>query len=55
MIQVPDWAFEAASQETRSMTQNIEPFNPARYLNAAQVILVLAYTSKCLEHKLKFL
>jgi len=52
MIQVPDWVFEAASQESRSMTQNVT-FHRGRYLNQTQVIL--AYTSKCLEHKLRIL
>ncbi|KAL9314138.1 hypothetical protein ACSQ67_019590 [Phaseolus vulgaris] len=35
MIQVPDWVFEAASQESRSMTQNVT-FHRGRYLNQTQ-------------------
>lgn len=46
MIRVPDWAFEAAGQETRSMAQDAA-YHPGLYLAPAQVIL--AYVSRCLD------
>ena len=37
MIRVPDWAFEAAGQETRSMGQDAAAYHPGLYLTPAQV------------------
>lgn len=39
MIRVPDWAFEAAGQETRGMGQDAGTYHPGLYLTPAQVIL----------------
>lgn len=38
MIRVPDWAFEAAGQETRGMGQDAAAYQPGLYLSPAQVI-----------------
>jgi E3 ubiquitin-protein ligase SIS3 len=40
MIRVPDWAFEAAGQETRGMGQDAAAYQPGLYLTPAQVVLV---------------
>jgi E3 ubiquitin-protein ligase SIS3 len=40
MIRVPDWAFEAAGQETRGMGQDAAAYQPGLYLTPAQVGLV---------------
>lgn len=40
MIRVPDWAFEAAGQETRGMGQDTASYHPGLYLTPAQVVLV---------------
>lgn len=37
MIRVPDWAFEAAGQETRGMGQDAAAYHPGLYLTPAQV------------------
>lgn len=39
MIRVPDWAFEAAGQETRGMGQDAAAYHPGLYLTPAQVVL----------------
>lgn len=39
MIRVPDWAFEAAGQETRGMGQDAAAYQPGLYLTPAQVIV----------------
>lgn len=36
MIRVPDWAFEAAGQEMRSMNQDAATYHPGLYLTPAQ-------------------
>ncbi|KAG2329676.1 hypothetical protein Bca52824_000856 [Brassica carinata] len=36
MIRVPDWAFEAAGQEMRSMSQDAATYHPGLYLTPAQ-------------------
>ncbi|GLT72054.1 hypothetical protein SLA2020_440220 [Shorea laevis] len=36
MIRVPDWAFEAAGQETRGMGQDAAAYHPGLYLTPAQ-------------------
>lgn len=36
MIRVPDWAFEAAGQETRVMGQDAAAYHPGLYLTPAQ-------------------
>lgn len=40
MIRVPDWAFEAAGQETRVMGQDTAAYHPGLYLTPAQVSLL---------------
>lgn len=37
MIRVPEWAFEAAGQETRGMGQDAAAYQPGLYLTPAQV------------------
>lgn len=36
MVRVPDWAFEAAGQEMRSMSQDAATYHPGLYLTPAQ-------------------
>lgn len=36
MVRVPDWAFEAAGQETRVMGQDAAAYHPGLYLTPAQ-------------------
>ena len=47
MLRVPDWAFEAAGQETRGLAQDAAAYHPGLYLTPAQV--VLAYVSRYLD------
>lgn len=37
---MPDWAFEAAGQETRGMGQDTASYHPGLYLTPAQVVLI---------------
>jgi hypothetical protein len=53
MIRVPDWAFEAAGQETRGMGQDPAAYQPGLYLIPAQV--VLANVSRPVDFILEFM
>ena len=46
MIRVPDWAFEAAGQESRGMAQDAAAYHPGLYLTPAQVRLFFAKQSE---------
>lgn len=39
MIRVPDWAFEAAGQEMRGISQDAAAYHPGLYLTPAQASL----------------
>jgi E3 ubiquitin-protein ligase SIS3 len=41
MIRVPDWAFEAAGQEMRGISQDAATYHPGLYLTPAQASLVI--------------
>lgn len=41
MIRVPDWAFEAAGQEMRGISQDAATYHPGLYLTPAQASLVV--------------
>jgi len=40
MIRVPDWAFEAAGQETRGMDHDAAAYHPRLYLTPSQVVFI---------------
>jgi len=44
MVRVPDWAFEAAGQETRGMVQDAAAYHPGLYLTPAQVVSTDVYS-----------
>lgn len=54
MIRVPDWAFEAAGQETRGMGQDAAAYHPGLYLTPAQVSIQLPLTFILLTDTLLF-
>ncbi|XP_068306246.1 E3 ubiquitin-protein ligase SIS3-like [Pyrus communis] len=53
MIRVPDWAFEAAGQETRGMGQDAAAFQPGLYLTQAQREAVEALIQELPKFRLK--
>ncbi|CAL0319989.1 unnamed protein product [Lupinus luteus] len=53
MIQVPDWAFEAAGQETRAMDQDAAAYHPGVFLTPAQKEAVEALIQELPKFKLK--
>ncbi|XP_057442976.1 E3 ubiquitin-protein ligase SIS3-like [Lotus japonicus] len=53
MIRVPDWAFEAAGQETRGMGQDVTPYHPGIYLTPAQREAVEALIQELPKFSLK--
>ncbi|KAL9326500.1 hypothetical protein ACSQ67_007145 [Phaseolus vulgaris] len=53
MIRVPDWAFEAAGQETRGMVQDAAAYHPGLYLTPAQREAVEALIQELPKFRLK--
>ncbi|KAG2299767.1 hypothetical protein Bca52824_036239 [Brassica carinata] len=53
MIRVPDWAFEAAGQELRSMSQDAATYHPGLYLTPAQAKAVEALIQVLPKFRLK--
>ncbi|CAN6903585.1 unnamed protein product [Brassica oleracea] len=53
MIRVPDWAFEAAGQEMRSMSQDAATYHPGLYLTPAQAKAVEALIQELPKFRLK--
>ncbi|PQQ02909.1 E3 ubiquitin-protein ligase SIS3 [Prunus yedoensis var. nudiflora] len=53
MIRVPDWAFEAAGQETRGMGQDAAAYQPGLYLTPAQTEAVEALIQELPKFRLK--
>ncbi|XP_054822747.1 E3 ubiquitin-protein ligase SIS3-like isoform X2 [Prosopis cineraria] len=53
MIRVPDWAFEAAGQETRGMGQDAGAYHPGLYLTPAQREAVEALIQELPKFRLK--
>lgn len=53
MIRVPDWAFEAAGQETRGMGQDTASYHPGLYLTPAQREAVEALIQELPKFRLK--
>ncbi|RXH77616.1 hypothetical protein DVH24_039587 [Malus domestica] len=53
MIRVPDWAFEAAGQETRGMGQDTAAYQPGLYLTQAQREAVEALIQELPKFRLK--
>ncbi|TKY55193.1 E3 ubiquitin-protein ligase SIS3 [Spatholobus suberectus] len=53
MIRVPDWAFEAAGQETRGMGQDAAAYHPGLYLTPAQREAVEALIQELPKFRLK--
>ncbi|XP_022988385.1 E3 ubiquitin-protein ligase SIS3-like isoform X1 [Cucurbita maxima] len=53
MIRVPDWAFEAAGQETRVMGQDAAAYHPGLYLTPAQREAVEALIEELPKFRLK--
>ncbi|KAH0864459.1 hypothetical protein HID58_081670 [Brassica napus] len=49
MIRVPDWAFEAAGQEMRSMSQDAATYHPGLYLTPAQASPLLLFSIQAVE------
>uniref|UniRef100_M4DNK4 RING-type domain-containing protein n=1 Tax=Brassica campestris TaxID=3711 RepID=M4DNK4_BRACM len=49
MIRVPDWAFEAAGQEMRSMSQDAATYHPGLYLTPAQASPLLLFSTEAVE------
>lgn len=50
MIRVPDWAFEAAGQETRVMGQDAAAYHPGLYLTPAQASLLVLELTFCPQY-----
>ncbi|KAM6569944.1 hypothetical protein CsatB_017929 [Cannabis sativa] len=53
MVRVPDWAFEAAGQETRGMGQDVATYHPGLYLTPAQREAVEALIQELPKFRLK--
>ena len=53
MIRVPDWAFEAAGQESRGMNQDAAAYHPGLYLTPAQREAVKALIQELPRFSLK--
>ncbi|CAJ1943882.1 unnamed protein product [Sphenostylis stenocarpa] len=53
MVRVPDWAFEAAGQETRGMGQDAAAYHPGLYLTPAQREAVEALIQELPKFRLK--